>query len=139
MPASARRRTTSRAEAVKDDSESLAHDVRAALGSAPVVREVRMFGGLCFILDEKLVLGVMKDGALLVRIDPERSTDLLAVDGAQQAEMGAGRSMGKSWISVSAAGIATEQSLTFWMNEALAYHRTLLDDPPDAGHRSVGS
>lgn len=81
-----------------------------------------MFGGLCFMVDEKLVVGVMNDGALLVRADPDRSTDLLAVDGAQQAQMGAGRSMGRSWISVASDTIATKKALKFWVDEALDYN-----------------
>ena len=81
-----------------------------------------MFGGLCFMVDEKMVVGVMKGGELLVRADPNRSDDLLAVDGARQAEMGVGRSMGRSWISVSAEGIATDDALGFWVTEALTYN-----------------
>ncbi len=85
-----------------------------------------MFGGLCFMVNEKLVVGVMKGGELLVRTDPDRFDDLLAVDGARQAEMGAGRSMGRSWISVSAEGIATDESLEFWVHEALTYNSKIV-------------
>lgn len=107
------------------DSENLVNEIRAALGSDRAVREVRMFGGLCFMVDEKLALGVMKGGELLVRTDPDRSEELLAIDGARQAEMGAGRSMGRSWISVSPEGIATEEALKLWVDEALAYNTAI--------------
>ncbi len=108
--------------AAMDDSQELAHRIRAALGTDRTVREVRMFGGLCFMVDKKMVLGVMKGGELLARTDPDRSDDLLVIDGARQAEMGAGRSMGRSWISVSADGIATDDALGFWVTEALTYN-----------------
>ncbi|RMB61915.1 TfoX/Sxy family protein [Tessaracoccus antarcticus] len=101
--------------------------IRDALHTGRTVREVRMFGGQCFMVDEKLLLGVMKDGALLVRTNPENGDDLLAVDGAKQAEMGAGRSMGPSWVSVAPEAVATEEALQFWMDEALAYNATITD------------
>lgn len=105
-----------------DTGESLDERIRDALHSGRAVREVRMFGGLCFMVDEKMVLGVMGDGGLLVRADPARRDDLLAVDGARQAEMGAGRSMGPSWISVTPNAVATKTALNFWVNESLAYN-----------------
>lgn len=81
-----------------------------------------MFGGLCFMVDEKLALGVMTGGELLVRVDPSRSDVLLAVEGARQATMGAGRSMGNSWINVAGGSIATAEQLGFWVGEALEYN-----------------
>lgn len=108
--------------AAVDDGQGLAHRIRAALGPDRMVREVRMFGGLCFMVKEKMVVGVMKGGELLVRADPNHSDYLLAVEGARQAEMGEGRSMGRSWISVSAESIATDASLGFWVTEALTHN-----------------
>ena len=81
-----------------------------------------MFGGLCFMVNEKLLLGVMAGGHLLVRTDPDRNDALLAVDGARQAERGAGRSMGRSWISVAPEAVSTEETLAFWVAESLAYN-----------------
>lgn len=104
------------------DKEDLAHRLRAALGPDRVIREVNMFGGLCFMVNEKLALGAMSGGDLLVKVDADRSDELLAVDGARQAEMGAGRSMGKSWIAVASDGIATDAGLEFWVGEALAHN-----------------
>ncbi len=103
--------------------EDLFARVRTALGTDKAVREVRMFGGLCFMVNEKMVLGVMGDRDLLVRADPDRSDDLLAVEGARQAEMGKEhRSMGRSWISVSEHGLGSNDDLQFWVDEALSYN-----------------
>ncbi|MEP7159477.1 MAG: TfoX/Sxy family protein [Dermatophilaceae bacterium] len=100
----------------------LALRVHAALGAAPAVREVKMFGGVSFMVNEKMALSVMSNGDLLVRTDPERADVLLAVDGARPAEMGVGRSMGKSWITVAGVSIATDEALRFWVDETLAYN-----------------
>ena len=68
----------------------LADRVRQALAGRAPVREVRMFGGLAFMVDERMVVCVRSDRDLLVRADPERADELLALPGARSAEMGAG-------------------------------------------------
>ena len=97
--------------------------VRAALSAHDPVREVRMFGGLSFMVNDKMVVSARGDGELLVRADPARADELLAVAGARTAEMGAGRDMGRSWISVSAEAIATDEALDFWLGVALEHDR----------------
>jgi len=53
-----------------------------------------MFGGLSFMVNQRMVVSVRSDGDLLVRADPEQADELLTVEGAPPAEMGAGRTMG---------------------------------------------
>ncbi len=96
--------------------------VRAALADRRPVREVRMFGARCFMVDERLVVGADKNGDLLVRADPERTDKLLDVAGARQAEMGAGRAMSHGWITVAHPAVASDADLEFWTGEALAHH-----------------
>ena len=109
-----------------DVENELAARIRVALGTNRPVREKRMFGALCFMVGEKMALSAFSNGALLVRVDPDRSDELLAVQGAEQAEMGRGRSMGPSWISVSAEAVADDASLAFWMGVALEYNKALV-------------
>lgn len=99
----------------------LVERVRDALTAEPPVREVKMFGGLAFMASERMIVSVGANGDLLVRADPERADELLAAPGARPAEMGAGRAMGRSWITVAEAGTATEEALGFWIDVALAY------------------
>ncbi len=81
-----------------------------------------MFGVRAFMVDDKLLVGVGGDGSLLVRVDPERHRELLGRRGARQAEMGAGRSMGPSWLRVAADSITTEDELSSWVDVALEYN-----------------
>jgi hypothetical protein len=83
-----------------------------------------MFGGRSFMVDEKLVVSALKGGDLLVRVPAERHDELLAQPGAEQAEMGTGRSMGPGWISVSARTIDADERLAFWLDLALDHNRT---------------
>ncbi|WP_380172540.1 TfoX/Sxy family protein [Kineococcus sp. DHX-1] len=82
------------------------------------VRERRMFGGTSVVVDDRMVLSVRGDGSLLVRVDPERSADLVAREGAVRAEMGPGRDMGPSWLGVP----ASDDRVEFWLGLALEHH-----------------
>lgn len=103
-------------------NRELADRIREALATQLSVREVKMFGGLSFMVNERMVVSVMSDGALLVRADPERADELLTAKGAQPAEMGAGRPMNKGWISVGEEAIATQEDFDFWIGAALEYN-----------------
>ncbi len=93
-----------------------------------------MFGGLAFMVNEAMVVCVMRDGDLLVRADPERADDLLTAGGARPAEMGAGRAMGKGWIAVGEEAVATSEGLDSWLGVALEYN----DRRTDAGRGERG-
>lgn len=103
------------------DDKGLADRIRRTLVTQTSVREVKMFGGLSFMVNERMVVGVMGDGALLVRVDPQRASELLTINGARQAEMGAGGPMGKGWIAVADDAVATQEDVDFWIEAALEY------------------
>lgn len=111
----------------------LAERVRDALAGKPSVREVRMFGGLAFMVNERMVVSVGSDDDLLVRADPEGADNLLAIEGARPAEMGAGRAMGNGWISVTEEAIAADENFDFWIGVALEYN-----EKEDTSTRSRG-
>lgn len=87
------------------------------------MREVSMFGGRSFMVNEKMAVSALKSGGLLVRVDAARHDDLVGRPGAAQAEMGAGRDMGPGWIEVAAEGIRNDDDLTFWVEVAMDYNR----------------
>lgn len=106
---------------VTTDHASLTDRIRATLAAERSTREVTMFGGLSFMVNDKMVVAMRSDGTMLVRVDPERNRELVALPGAGLAEMGAGRAMGRSWISVAEEAIATDERLSFWVGTALEY------------------
>ena len=99
--------------------------LRALLISEPSAREVSMFGGRSFMVNDKMVASARKHGDLLVRVDAKRHDELVRLPGASQAEMGAGRTMGPGWISVSAESITSDERLTFWLDIGMEYRRAL--------------
>ena len=106
--------------------EDLAERMRAVLGTTGAVREVRMFGGLCFMLNGNMLAGTSKRG-LLVRVGKDRHSNALARPGAKPMEM-AGRSM-DGYIFVDPAP-RVERALREWLELAVAFVETLPPKPP---------
>ena len=99
--------------------------IRALLADERSVREVSMFGGRCFMVNDKIVVSAGKDGGLLVRVRTDEHDSLLSRPGAAQAEMGAGRSMGPGWITVAATAIADEEQLSYWLDVGHEHNRAI--------------
>ncbi len=98
----------------------LADRVRRAVSHEVNVREVKMFGGLAFMVNDKMVACVSSGGgALLVRVSRSRDAEYLEVVGARRAEMGKGRSMGEGWITVDGEGLTEDRDLHFWIDAVL--------------------
>ncbi|WP_426246588.1 TfoX/Sxy family protein [Nocardioides sp. LHG3406-4] len=98
--------------------EQLAARIRAALAGRPSVREVRMFGGLSFMVDEQLTVAADSQGRLMVRCDPERVDELLERPGASWPEM-RGKPMSRGWLVVDSAGTSSAGDLEWWVAQAL--------------------
>jgi len=101
---------------------SLAGRVRAALAGRPGVVEKSMFGGLGFLLDGNLCVGVRKE-TLLVRTDPARSEVLLRKPHVEPFGIN-GRTM-KGWLLVALPGVQEDARLNEWIQEAWYYVKTL--------------
>jgi hypothetical protein len=81
-----------------------------------------MFGGLSFMVNDKLAVGADTHGELMIRCDPERVDDLLGVAAAHWAEMN-GRKMSKGWMVVGAERIDSAEEFEFWIGLALEYNK----------------
>src|SRR5690606_32785317 len=93
--------------------------IRSLLADEPTCEQKRMFGSLAFMVHSRLLAAAWGEADLLVRVDPERSADLLLMDGVRQAEMGRQRKkMGRGWLDVAAEVIADDERLLFWIDTA---------------------
>ena len=77
-----------------------------------------MFGGLAFLLEGKMVIGVNKND-LVVRIDPASYSKLLDHPHAREMDF-TGRSM-KGFLYVSLEGAESESDVSFWVDQAEAF------------------
>jgi TfoX/Sxy family transcriptional regulator of competence genes len=101
--------------------EKLTSQVRTGLADAGPLREVKMFGGIGFMLNGNMVAAV-SDRGLLVRVGPDAAPEALGRKGAQPMSMN-GRTM-TGYIRVS--GVALDQrTVTSWLRLARAFVETL--------------
>ncbi|MER7756976.1 TfoX/Sxy family protein [Kitasatospora sp. NPDC097643] len=107
--------------------KELADRIRDALSGEPQVREVKMFGSLAFMVNERMVATAKPDGRIMLRCDPARVDELLGREGAEWAEM-RGKPMSKGWIVVDAYGIESDEEFGSWLAEALDYNGKAGDD-----------
>lgn len=98
--------------------EKLAERVRAALARHKP-EEKAAFGGLAFMVNGKMAIGVMHDD-LMVRVDPAQHDELVRRAGARTMEQG-GRPM-RGFLFVDPSGVATEPALRRWVDAALAFN-----------------
>lgn len=99
--------------------EKQADQVRAALADAGSVREVKMFGGLGFMLNGNMV-AASSDRGLLVRVGEDNVSAALA-RGAQSMIMN-GRQM-KGFVRVT--GTPDARAVESWLRTARAFVETL--------------
>lgn len=111
-------------------SPTLIDRLRAALDHEPTAREVAMFGGRSFMVNEKMIVSARGDGSLLVRVDAARHDELVHVSGADTAVMGRDRVMGPGWIAVAAEALQTDAALAFWIDRAMEYNHRIVGDSP---------
>ncbi len=96
-----------------DEREQLAARIRGMITDVDV-REMRMFGGVGFMVREALAIVAERGGSALVRTDPVKRDERLA-RGAIPATMGNGRLMGDAWLRVPAERLADDAELADWV------------------------
>ena len=84
------------------------------------VTEKKMFGGLCFMVNDKMCVGVEKE-RLMVRLDPEKQDEVMEKEGAKPMDF-TGKVM-KGFVFVDIEALNTKKKLEYWMNLALEYNK----------------
>ena len=107
--------------------EELAERVREQVAAERGLAEKAMFGGLAFLLDGNMAVGLSGD-ELMVRVGPDRSAAALARPHTRPFDM-TGRPM-KGWILVGPDALGGEPELAGWVSEGVAFARSL---PPKEG------
>ncbi len=86
------------------------------------VEEKKMFGGLCFMVDDKMCLGVMKEN-LMVRVDPAVCEDVIELNGARPMDF-SGKPM-KGYVFVDPEAWNNTKLLKYWISLALDYNKVV--------------
>lgn len=78
-----------------------------------------MIGGLCFMVNDKMVVGVTND-SLMVRIDPELYPVALKKKGCRHMDFN-GRTL-KGFLLVESQGIRSDKDLIYWIELSLDFN-----------------
>ena len=102
--------------------EELAQRIRELMAGERDLTEMRMFGGLAFLVGGNMAVAASGQGGLLVRADPAQSDALLG-SGAEMMVM-RGRAMA-GWLRVGADKVRTRPQLAKWVKVGSDYARSL--------------
>ncbi len=103
--------------------EKLAARIRKQLGKKKGLVEKRMFGGVAFMLNGNMCVGIHKD-ELIVRLAPEETEQALTQRHTRIFDLSGGRTM-KGWILVQPKGLATDAALGKWVTVGVKFAASL--------------
>ncbi|MBI1937760.1 MAG: TfoX/Sxy family protein [Ignavibacteriales bacterium] len=107
-------------------NEKLAERIRDILSTQPKVEEKKMMGGLTFMVNKKMCVGILGDD-LMVRIDPLVYESALQRKGCREMDF-TGRPM-KGFVFVNSEGTKSARDLSYWIDLALQFNKKAKASP----------
>ncbi len=107
--------------------EGLAERISDVVTGRRGVTAKKMFGGVAWLLDGKMFVGVVKDD-LMVRCGPDNQAAALKQPHVRVMDF-TGSPM-KGYVYVAPAGLESDKALRSWVDLAAAHVATLPDKPP---------
>lgn len=102
-------------------NEKLADRVRDIISlTHTITEEKKMFGGLCFMVNDKMCVGIEQD-RMMVRFDPDIYDEVMEQEGCSPMDF-TGKVM-KGYAFVDADVLNTKKKLAYWISLALEYNK----------------
>jgi TfoX/Sxy family transcriptional regulator of competence genes len=101
-------------------NEKLAERIREALSSLKRVEEKQMMGGLTFMVNGKMCLGIIKD-EMMCRIDPARHDAEIEKPGCRTMDF-TNRPM-KGYVMIDETGMKSKKDFNYWISIALDFNK----------------
>src|SRR5438270_5275676 len=98
--------------------ETLAERIRQRLARRKNVEEKKMFGGVGFLLNGNLLVGVWKE-SLVVRLGPDEGEEALKEPHVKEFDI-TGRPM-RNWVLVEPEGVKDDDQLGGWIGRAVKF------------------
>lgn len=98
----------------------LAHRIREAIKNVKNVNEKEMMGGLTFMVNDKMCIGIIKD-EMMCRIDPNLQDAALEKTGSRIMDF-TGKPM-KGYIMLDETGMKTKKEFEYWINLCLEFNK----------------
>lgn len=102
--------------------ETLAERIRECLSRRKNVEAKKMFGGIGFLLNGNMLVGVWKE-SLIARVGPDGYEDALLEPHVSVFDI-TGRPM-KGWVLVEPEGVEDDEQLNEWIQRTLQFVETL--------------
>ena len=81
--------------------------------------EKKMMGGVCYLVDGKMCVGVVKE-SMMARIDPDKTADALHRPGCR--EMDFTKKPMKGFVLVDPEGTDLDRDLDYWIDLAMEFN-----------------
>jgi TfoX/Sxy family transcriptional regulator of competence genes len=111
-------------------SERLASSVRQSLSGVRKVVEKKMMGGLTFMVNGKMCVGILQED-LMCRVDPDVYEAALRRKGCREMDF-TGRPM-RGFVFVSPEGTGRKKDLDRWIDLALQFNKKARASKKKAG------
>src|SRR6476620_1782651 len=99
--------------------EDLANRIRELVQAESGLSEMRMFGGLAFLINGNMAVAASGKGGLLLRCAPDQTDTLVSEAHVGRFEM-RGREM-DGWLRVDPSAITSDDGLHRWVQVGLDY------------------
>ena len=103
-------------------SEDIAARIRDELASVADIEEKKMFGGVSYLLNGNMAVGVIGD-EMCVRVDKADFEEFVTEPGARIFDF-SGRPM-KGWLMVSEQGMADDATFSKWVDRGVTFAASL--------------
>jgi TfoX/Sxy family transcriptional regulator of competence genes len=100
-------------------NEQLANRIRESLADLPVMEEKKMMGGLVFMVNDKMCVGIIKD-EMMCRIDPGFHEKAVEMQGCRTMDFTKRPMIG--YVLVDDSGMRSKKDFDYWINLALSYN-----------------
>ena len=101
-------------------NEKLANRIRERLAELPIIEEKKMMGGLTFMVNGKMCVGIIKD-ELMCRIDPAIHETSVEKTGCRTMDFTKRPMMG--YVMVDDSGMKTKKDFDYWINLSLDFNK----------------
>ena len=101
-------------------SEKLAERIRESLVGVKKLKEKEMMGGLTFMVNDKMCIGIIKE-EMMCRIDPNLQDEVLSKKGCRIMDF-TGRPM-KGYVMVDESGMKSKKDFDYFINLCLSFNK----------------
>ena len=100
-------------------NKDLADRVREQLVNLPVIDEKEMMGGLVFMVNDKICIGIIKD-EMMCRINPEYHENAVELTGCRTMDF-TKRPM-KGYVMIDETGFKSQKDFLYWIHLAMEFN-----------------